>query len=67
MLITTLFAAALAVAVPNDVLVVVNKDASTVSIIAVESGTALATLPPAPARMRPRLRPTFPFSKLQAP
>jgi len=35
----TLFAAA------SDVLVVVNKDASTVSIISVESGTALATLP----------------------
>lgn len=32
-------------AAPSDVLVVVNKDASTVSVISIESGTALATLP----------------------
>lgn len=38
-------AAAPSAAAPSDVLVVVNKDASTVSIIAVESGAALATLP----------------------
>jgi DNA-binding beta-propeller fold protein YncE len=36
---------ALSVAAASDVLVVVNKDASTVSIISVESGTTLATLP----------------------
>lgn len=45
MLIAARFAAALVLAGPDDVLVVVNKDASTVSIIAAESGTALATLP----------------------
>lgn len=45
MLTALLLAAVLAPAASNDVLVVVNKDASTVSIIAVESGTTLATLP----------------------
>jgi DNA-binding beta-propeller fold protein YncE len=42
---TSLFAAALALAAPNDVLVVVNKDASTVSVISVETGSTLVTLP----------------------
>lgn len=37
--------AAVALAAPNDVLVVVNKDASTVSVIAVETGATLVTLP----------------------
>lgn len=37
--------AALALAAPGDVLVVVNKDASTVSVIAVETGATLVTLP----------------------
>ena len=37
--------AALALAAPSDVLVVVNKDANTVSIISVDNGTSLATLP----------------------
>jgi len=36
---------ALSVAAASDVLVVVNKDASTMSIISVESGATLATLP----------------------
>ena len=40
-----MLAAALALAAPNDVLVVVNKDASTVSVISLESGATLATLP----------------------
>ena len=37
--------AVVALAAPNDVLVVVNKDASTVSIISLETGATLATLP----------------------
>jgi YVTN family beta-propeller protein len=42
---TSMLAAALALAAPGDVLVVVNKDASTVSVIAVETGATLVTLP----------------------
>ena len=40
-----MLAAALAPAAPQDVLVVVNKDASTVSVISVETGATLVTLP----------------------
>ena len=45
MLIAAMLAAALAPAAPQDVLVVVNKDASTVSVISVETGATLVTLP----------------------
>lgn len=45
MIMTSLLAAALALAAPNDVLVVVNKDASTVSVISLETGATLVTLP----------------------
>jgi YVTN family beta-propeller protein len=45
MLIAAMLAAALAPAAPRDVLVVVNKDASTVSVISVETGATLVTLP----------------------
>src|SRR5687768_18008130 len=45
MIMTSLLAAALGLAAPNDVLVVVNKDASTVSIISLETGATLVTLP----------------------
>jgi DNA-binding beta-propeller fold protein YncE len=45
MLLPTLLASALGLAAPDDVLIVVNKDVSTVSVIALESGVALATLP----------------------
>lgn len=45
MLIAAMLAAALAPAALQDVLVVVNKDASTVSVISVETGATLVTLP----------------------
>jgi hypothetical protein len=45
MLMTSILAAALALAAPSDVLVVVNQDASTVSVISLETGATLVTLP----------------------
>ena len=45
MLMTSILATALALAAPSDVLVVVNKDASTVSVISLETGATLVTLP----------------------
>jgi hypothetical protein len=48
MLMTSMLVAALALAAPNAVLVVVNKDASTVSVISLETGATLVTLPAGP-------------------
>lgn len=45
MLLPALFSVALALAASGEVLVVVNKDASTVSVMALETGAVLATLP----------------------